>query len=178
MHVDRKLLHLGLRVLRRALDRGISAGLDVVGDGPCSAVWKDMAMRLCLSDHCAWHGALAHERALAVMADGEALLFTSVQDATATVVIEALQSGVPVICHGACGFGGVIHSSCGIKVPATNPSVSIEGFADAISELARSPALRRRLADGALECAKAMTWQLKAAEMSVVYQSAFDSWSR
>lgn len=177
-HVDGKALYLGLHALRRALDRGISASLDIVGDGPCSAVWKETAIELRLSDHCSWHGALAHERALAAIANGDALLFTSVQDATATVVIEALQSGVPVICHDACGFGGIIDSSCGIKVPCRNPSVSIEGFANAIIELASSPTMRHRLAAGALERAKAMTWQLKAAEISGVYQAVFDNRSR
>jgi glycosyltransferase involved in cell wall biosynthesis len=166
-----KALPLGLHALRRALDRGVDARLDVVGDGPCRAQWMRLSKELRLDGHCVWHGAQPHDRALALVEAADALLFTSVQDATATVVVEALQSGVPVICHDAFGFGGVVDASCGLKVPMRNPDASIDGFAGSIARLAESPALLAMLSSGALERARSMAWPVKAAEVAALYRS-------
>jgi hypothetical protein len=169
--IPRKALPLGLHGLRGALDRGVDARLDVVGDGPCREQWTRLSKELSLGGHCEWHGAQPHDRALALIESADALLFTSVQDATATVVVEALQSGVPVICHDAFGFGGVVDASCGLKVPMRNPDASKEGFAEAIVRLAKSPALVETLSSGALDRARSMAWPIKAAEVAALYRS-------
>jgi glycosyltransferase involved in cell wall biosynthesis len=172
--IPRKALPLGLHALRRALDLGVDARLDVVGDGPCREQWIRLSKELSLNGHCVWHGAQPHDRALALIDAADALLFTSVQDATATVVVEALQSGVPVICHDAFGFGGIVDSSCGLKVPMRNPDASRVSFADAIVRLAESPALVGTLSSGALARARSMAWSVKVAEVAALYRSIVD----
>jgi len=100
------------------------------------------------------------------------LLLTSLQEATSTVVVEALQSGVPVICHDTCGFGTVVTDTSGVKIPVTTPRLSSESFAAAMTRMARNPELLQSLSQGALQRAKEITWPNQANVMLDCYQQA------
>ncbi len=169
--LGRKALPLGLHALARVrkLKPDLKVRLTILGEGSCSSAWKNLALKLKVNDICAWVGWLPHEQAQAQMSRSDAMLFTSLQEATSTVVPEALMQGIPVICHDACGFGDMVTDKCGIKVPMTDPETSIKGFAGAILALAQD---RRRLADlagGALSRARELTWENKAKYLLMEY---------
>jgi len=166
-----KALHLGLDALRRALN-GAKVELDVVGNGPCEKPWKRLAEKLGIASRCRWHGRLPHDRALHVIGSSDILLFTSLIEATPHVVIEALEMGVPVVCHDACGHGTTVDLTCGIKVPLESPKASVAGFTAAILRLARDPGLLESLSRGALARAESLSWDKKAREMVSLYHEA------
>lgn len=89
--------------------------------------------------------------------------------------MEALQFGVPVICHDLCGFGTVINETCGIKIPVKSPRLSCDGFAEAVVCLARNPELLQSLSQGALQRAREMAWPNLAKNMLDCYQQAIQA---
>ena len=82
--------------------------------------------------------------ALRVIIDlAAAFVFTSLQEATSTVVPEALSLGLPVICHDVCGMEVAVTPECGIKIPLLDPATSIRGFVEAILKLSHPMELER-----------------------------------
>lgn len=159
--LGRKALPLGLYALARARKQepNLRVRLTIVGDGPCGPTWKHLSEDLGVADWCVWTGWLSHDQALEQTLAADAMLFTSLQEAASTVVPEALMYGIPVICHDACGFGGMVTDSCGIKIPIADPETSIKGFTDAILLLAKDRGLLSVLSNGALVRAKELTWK-------------------
>jgi glycosyltransferase involved in cell wall biosynthesis len=167
-HVGRKAVVILLEALARV---GLSPGAELVllGDGPEQKRWQKMAGRLGLADRIRWTGAMPREQAMAEMARGDVFVFPSIQEASSTVVLEAISLGLPVICHDACGMGLVVNDQCGIKIPLVDPRTSIDGFARAIEKLIHHPEMVSRLSLGALQQAEKYSWDRKAEEILKVY---------
>jgi glycosyltransferase involved in cell wall biosynthesis len=162
----------GLPLLLHALARvpAIAVELHVCGDGPEQDHWRRLARNLGVAERCTWYGRVPHDRALAIMASCDALALSSLLEGTPAVVLEAIERGVPVICHDACGFGSVVDASCAITFPLRSPQRSIEGFADAIRRLATEPGLVERLSAGARRRAGDITWDGKARQVVEIYR--------
>jgi glycosyltransferase involved in cell wall biosynthesis len=167
IHVARKGLPLALETIAR-LPKGLRCHLDILGTGPMTMKCQALSRRLGLEPLVTWHGQLAQRDALAVMSKAHAFFHTSVSEGTSTVVLEALALGMPVVCHDACGMKTAVTDQCGIKIPLKNRETSIRGFCEAIERL-DEPRLYNKLANAALERAKALTWDSKAASISEAY---------
>jgi glycosyltransferase involved in cell wall biosynthesis len=165
-------LHSLAQVRRQKPD--IKVRLTIVGDGPCNLVWKRLAEKLEVSDLCIWLGWVTHDQAQAQIAGADAMLLTSLKEATTNVVTEAISHGIPVICHDACGFGDVVTKHCGIKIPMIDPQTSINGFANAIIAIAQDRVYLADLSQGALARAHELTWEKKAKIMVEQYQRLLD----
>jgi glycosyltransferase involved in cell wall biosynthesis len=158
-----------LPLLLHALVGQENLGVTILGEGPETARWKKMAVDLGVASLLVWTGNLPHSEAQKTMAQADALVFTSLKEATSTVVMEALSQGIPVICHDACGMGEVIDTTCGIKVPMKTPEGSIEGFREAIVQLKENPEELRGLSEGAKAKAGKLSWDHKAKEIADTY---------
>lgn len=169
--VVRKALPLALMAIQLAAQK-IAVQLHIVGSGVCEQEWKSLAERRGIASLCHWYGNLPHDRAMEIIRRSDVMLFTSLQEATATVVVEALQFGVPVICHDMCGFGTIIDETCGIKIPVKTPRLSCEMFAEAMVRLAHNPELSQSLSQGALQRARESTWPNRARILLECYQLA------
>ena len=163
-----KALPIALRAIALA-SREIPLELTIIGDGREGAAWRRLGRELGIDGHCRWVGAVEHEEAQRMIAESDAMLLTSVQEATTTVVMEALSAGVPVVCHDTCGFGAVVDATCGIKIPLTNPKASVRGFADALIRMSREPELITHLGQGAVKRAADFTWEMKAKAVMQIY---------
>jgi len=170
MFAGRKALPLALRAIARAR-QGVTLEFHIIGDGPQSGAWRKMATKLGLEKLCHWHGSVARDKALSLMGSCDCLLFTSLQEGTPHVVLEALSLGLPVLCHDACGHGESVDETCGVKIPVRDPQHSIEGFAQAICRLALDHPLLRKLSEGARARATECSWSRKASQMSEIYQN-------
>lgn len=169
-HTPGKALNLGLHALSRL---GDAPGwqLEILGQGTQTGRWQALAARLGLADRCRFHGWLPRERALEIMQGAHVLLITSLRDLTATVTVEALALGLPIVCLDHCGFSAVVDDRCGLKVAVTRPQRTIQALAAAIALLARDEPLRRRLAHGALERARLFDWRTKAEVVDRLYRA-------
>jgi glycosyltransferase involved in cell wall biosynthesis len=173
------LLWCGLLIPRKALPFLFDAlqllpphlewKLTIVGDGPRSAAWRRLAQAKGLNDRCEWLGQVTRETVLREMRTAHVLLVTSIHDLTSTVVVEALASGLPVICPDHCGFQDAITPECGIKVPASSKKHLVRGLADAIQRLADEDR-RWELGEGALARSAAYGWESKAQAIDEIYR--------
>jgi glycosyltransferase involved in cell wall biosynthesis len=168
LHIHRKALNLALRALS-LLPQNVNWELHVLGEGQMTDVWKNLAEQLRIDERCFFHGWLSRHDALDTMSNSHVMLFTSLRDLTATVTIEALSLGLPIICLDHCGFAHVVNERCGIKVPVTTSKEIIKGLTAAVERLAGNEDLRRRLAEGALVRAQDFAWERKAEVVDRIY---------
>lgn len=164
---DRKALPLLLSAMALLKEKRVH--LTVLGDGPERGRWRKLADELGLSQLIDWRGRLPLADAQRAMTEADLFVFTSVKEASSTVVMEALACGLPVICHDACGMKHVVNDSCGIRIPLLSPEVSVEKFAEAIRRILESPELVRELSEGALKRGRKFSWDEKVHYLAKSY---------
>ncbi|MEO1236176.1 MAG: glycosyltransferase family 4 protein [Planctomycetota bacterium] len=170
VHEGRKCLPILLHALAVLRDEGRAIALTVLSEGRETASWKRLASSLNLDDMIEWTGILPHGRAVARMRDSDVFVLTSLQEAATHVVMESLASGLPVVCHDACGMGIAVDETCGLKIPLVDPETSITGFADALRELLDRPERIDELSAGALARSRELSWAGKAARIAAAYR--------
>ena len=102
-------------------------------------------------------------------AKSKVFLFPS-HEGAGMVVPEAMSYGMPVLCFDNCGPGAFVNATCGLKIPYTNYTKSIDGFASALQALFHSKALGNRLSIGARKRFKdSFLWNSKGDVLKEVY---------
>jgi glycosyltransferase involved in cell wall biosynthesis len=150
------------------LPAGLNWKLMVLGDGPCSVKWQKLARADGVADRCEWFGQVPRAAVLEKMQAAHLLVITSIYDLTSTVLVEALATGLPVICPDHFGFADAINAECGIKIPAASMREIVAGLRDGIVRLSDEN-VRLRLAEGALRQSAQFEWDLKARAVSDIY---------
>lgn len=168
LHIPRKALNLALEALA-SLPIEIPWELHVLGKGPRTAAWQQLATQVGIADKCHFHGWLPRDRALKTMATSHVMLITSLRDLTSTVTIEALALGLPIVCLDHCGFAAVVNERCGIKIPVNSPQQVIADMAQALASLAADEPMRQTLAKGALVRARDFAWDEKVRVLNQIY---------
>ena len=169
LHIGKKALPLLLHAID-GCQSPLRVELSVLGEGQETGRWQFLARSLKSKLSVKWLGRLEHSAAIAEMNKADVFVLSSVQEATSTVVMEALSLGLPVLCHDACGMRQAVTPECGIKVPLIDPQTSIAGFAAALDRLLLHPEDVFRLSQGALQRAKELTWDAKVAQILATYE--------
>lgn len=169
--VSRKGLSLALRAVAAA-KINVNIEFHIIGYGTHASKYKKEACLLGIDNLCIWHGNVIHSEALRIIGSSCCMLFTSLQEGTPHVVLEAIGLGIPVICHDACGHGDIINEFCGIKIPTKNIKESIRLFSEAITKIAADRVFLSNMSNGARRRAREMSWDNKAQEMVRIYQQA------
>ncbi|MEM7624863.1 MAG: glycosyltransferase [Planctomycetota bacterium] len=172
VHEGRKCLPILLHALAELRQRGRAVELTVLSEGPETEHWKRLAGSLKLDEVVTWTGRLPQPEAVATMRDADVFVLTSLQEAATHVVMEALASGLPVICHDACGMGVAINATSGIKVPLVDAPTSIRGFGAALESLIEKPRQVAELSAGAMTRAEELSWENKVIEIAAAYEAA------
>jgi glycosyltransferase involved in cell wall biosynthesis len=150
--------------------------LSIAGQGPLRSAYERHAAALGLSEKVRFLGFVPRERLLAdIFASADGFLFTSLQDSAASVVLEAMAAGLPVIGLDHQGAGMMMPAAAAIKVPVTSPTATIEGLADGIRALLASPELGQRLSEAARRHAATESWSRRAARMNALYRGCLDA---
>lgn len=169
VHEGRKCLPILLHALATLQARGLAFELTVLSQGPETGRWKQLSHDLGIDGSVTWTGMLPQPEAVKRMNDADVFVLTSLQEAATHVVMESLASGLPVVCHDACGMGVAVNESCGLKVPLIDPQTSIAGFAEALAGLYEQPEKLADLSDGAMKRAVELSWDAKALEVAQAY---------
>jgi glycosyltransferase involved in cell wall biosynthesis len=164
----RKALPLLINALSMLTNRD-RIRLTVLGDGPEWERSKQAAVSVGINHLIDWKGRLPLHEARKVMDEADVFVLTSIKEASATVCMEALVGGLPVVCHDACGMANVIDGSCGIKVPMKDPETSVQGFFEAIQRFLDEPGLIAQLSEGALSRAEMFSWDKKVERIANSY---------
>jgi len=168
----RKQLGLALRTIH-AVRHLPGLHFHILGTGSKADIdfYHRLAVELGLQDICVWHGNKPLKQVHALMQKSHLMLFTSIMEATSTVVLEALSNQLPVICFNICGFGPLIDETMGCKIELSNPRQSVKDFELKIVHLYSH---RKELATMAENCGVKsrgeLAWPHKAKKMYGVYE--------
>lgn len=132
-------------------------------------MYKNYAESLGISDLCIWHGQIPNDQVLELMQKSHIFFFTSIFEATSTVILEAIQNKLPIVCFNRCGFGPIVDATIGRKIQLTTPKNAINGFANEIKYLYNH---REKLEEMSNHCVKKqqeLSWENKAKQMVELY---------
>jgi len=129
-----------LSALALIRERGVDAGLLLVGDGPDRQAFETQAHDLGLMRHCLFLG--YQEEVAPWYAAMDAVALPSGNEGTPVTVIEALAAGRPVAAYGVGGVPDVVRDGVdGYVVEAGD----VEALAGRLAELGTDPGLRERM---------------------------------
>ena len=97
--------------------------------------------------------------------------FTSIFEATSTVILEAITNHLPIVCFDRCGFGPIVSKEIGIKIPLTTPKQAISDFVEKISYLYQHREILQALSEGCKDKQKELSWENKAKQMIKLYKT-------
>lgn len=165
----RKQLPLALRAVAAA--RLSDFRFDICGSGPDETVaeMKKLADSLGIGSNCHWHGNVDHHKIPEMMADADLMLFTSIMEATSTVVLEAISVALPVLCFDTCGFGPVVRRFAGITTDISSPALSVSDLAAQLRRVDKDRSILNIISGRIVEERDSLTWEAKALHTSEMY---------
>ena len=171
-----KQLGIAIRTMGR-LRHKQNIVLNVLGSGYEKDVkkYQNLVCELGLEASVKLLGSVPNVQVHKMMQESDLFFFTSIGDATSTVVPEAISSGLPVLCHDTCGFGPIVDDSIGRKVEVISPDYSIKNFAAIIEELESNRAEVRRLSTNCLSRRHEISWDSHARKMVEIYSKLVSS---
>jgi glycosyltransferase involved in cell wall biosynthesis len=137
--------------------------LVVAGGGP-----EEKALRERLGERATFLGWLEGEALARAYAGADMFLFASRTDTFGQVVLEAQASGLPVVAVDEGGPSALVEDGRTGLLRAADP----DELANAVCELAASPALRRRLSAAALESVRVRSWDAALERLAEGYERA------
>lgn len=171
--IPTKQLGLALRVMA-LLKRMPHIKLHIVGTGKNEKVYKEKATRLGLDKTCIWHGQIDNKEVQSMMRKSDLFFFTSIAEATSTVILEAISNLLPILCFDTCGFGSIVDDSIGRKIGLSTPDKSVQDFADIINHLYHHRSILVQMSDNCRKRAKDLSWENKAKQMVALYEEVLN----
>ena len=180
-HDTLELLWVGRLISSKRLDIALNAiskceqnniHLTIVGTGDSAEVsrYHSIARELGIEDKLSWLGRVDNEKVQILMKEKDVFFFTSILEATSTVVPEAISNNLPIICFNACGFGHLVKDRVGETIELQNPDAAAIGFAWIIDKFAKD---RRLLSGYSSACDKyklELSWGHKAERVVELYE--------
>ena len=116
-----------------------------MGDGPERKALERETERLGVGDRLHFVGFVTHDRLPAAMAHADVLVLPSLYEELGTVLLEAMQAGLPIVASETGGIPDVIEDGVnGLLVPPGDP----EALARVIDRILSDGDLSRRLSEG------------------------------
>lgn len=144
----------------------------IVGDGPEKTKLTELANSLRLSGCVHFISTLSRQDYLLRVRHSDMLLYPSLHEPGAFVIVEAMATGKPVVCLDLGEPALQVTQDTGIKVPATSPEQVVHDLAKAFHKLASEPELRARLGLGARKRVQQhFEWDKKGLFMTKLYRS-------
>lgn len=131
--------------------------------------YKEYANFLGINNICIWHGQISNDDVQKLMQKSDLFFFTSIFEATSTVILEAIQNKLPIVCFNRCGFGPIIDSSIGRKIEITTPQKALNDFAYEITELYHHRNILKKMSENCILKQKELSWENKAQQMINLY---------
>ena len=166
----RKKLDIALAALAKVSD--INWTLKIFGTGNKTQVenFKNLSRSLGIDSRVQWLGNCPNAQIVKEMQNADIFLFTSINEDTSTVVLEAISNGLPVLCFNTCGMTQVVTDDIGIKIPLTNQEQSVSDFAKKIDYLYHHRELLAQMSESSKKRATQLSWENKAKQVVALYE--------
>ncbi|MBP5719527.1 MAG: glycosyltransferase [Bacteroidales bacterium] len=172
----RKRLDLALEAIAKVKDLP-GLHFHIAGTGTEKQVdgYKELAASLGIEDICVWHGKVPNDQVQVMMRDADLFFFTSISEATSTVVPEAINNCLPVLCFNACGFGPIVSERIGVKVEPKSPEEAVPEFAGHIRSLYNDRGLLHEMSLNCREVLQTLLWENKAKQVVEIYERCLNN---
>lgn len=180
-HDTLELLWVGRFLITKRLDIALNAiaqceeqniHLTIAGSGSDAEItlYHEKAKELGIENKVTWLGSVKNEEVQRLMKEKDAFFFTSVLEATSTVVPEAISNNLPIICFNACGFGHLVKDRVGETIELQNPIDAAKSFASVIDRLAVDKTPLKAYSEACDKYKQELAWQWKAERMVELYK--------
>jgi glycosyltransferase involved in cell wall biosynthesis len=167
---SRKGIGLLLESFKLALTERPELRLRIIGTGPNLDAEQERAQNLCIQGQVEFVGKVDHAQMEEELRQADMFVFPSLRDTSGAVVLEAMASGIPVICLDHQGGRLMTGDVSGIRVPVTSLEKTKKDFAKAIVDLSLDPERRQRCAKSArARVIDEFSWPRKADRLSRIY---------
>ena len=166
-----KRLDIALQTIAKIKDLDVCLHVCGTGNDEEVEMYKQLADDLDITDKCKWYGKVPHKNVAGIMAASDLLFFTSIMEATSTVVLEAISCCLPVLCFDTCGFGPLINDSIGCKITLSDPTQSAVDFASKIRTLYNNRQLIDEMSRNEYTFRSQLSWDAKAKQIVQIYES-------
>ncbi len=145
----------------------------VLGKGPCTKKWENLTKIYHVQNQFIFHGTIPHTKVFSIMRECHVFALTSISEGgTTTIVLEALQLGLPIIALNNCAYASVITEKCGIKIDLKHGKTIPQQFAQKLDELFDDEEKRSRLSHGAIIRSQDFLWDDKIQKLNKIYEQA------
>ena len=146
---------------------------EIVGQGPEEAKLHQLVNALRIRDRITFTQWLTREELLARMRESDVFLFPSFRDGGGAVVVEAMASGIPVVCLDNGGPGFHIQKEWGIKIFPKDPEFVTNEMVNALEKLYVDKDLRMKMGRAARKrVEECYLWDRLGKRMQEIYQNA------
>ncbi|MFC6860087.1 glycosyltransferase family 4 protein [Zunongwangia atlantica] len=168
----RKQLPLALKSIAQTSNPNII--LHVFGGGSKEQEYKakQMVATLGIKKQVVFYGIQPNDVVLTKMRQMQLFFFTSINEDTSTVVLEAISNQLPVLCFDACGFGAVVDDKIGVKISLSSPEESVVEFASRLNYLFKNRSLLKEMSNNCIERQLELSWDNKAKKVVALYKRA------
>lgn len=167
-------LRIALRAIAAANRKNIEMHICGVGVDDENTEFIEIAEAGGIQGQCYWHGNVDHDKILGMMAEADLLFFTSIMEATSTVVLEAISVGLPVLCFNTCGFGPIVKDFAGITIEVSNPDKAVADFASELLRVYNNREILNNLSKQILSNRQSLTWDSKARKTAEIYKACLN----
>ena len=151
-------------------ESGAVSELLVLGDGPLRAEMEAAAAAHPNGDQVRFLGKVPMAQLVDELNAADVFLYPSFHHGLATVVLQAMLTGLPVICIEGDATGRAVGQEAGITVPLSEQETPASGLARAIDALAGDEALRQALAQAARQIAlERYSYETLARRIEAIY---------
>jgi len=168
-----KAIPLGIRAFAKFNKKYPDSIFDIIGDGPEKKRIEREIEKADIRDNVNMISWLPREELVKRMREADVFLFPSLRDGGGAVVVEAMASGISVICLDLAGPGFHIQNRWGIKIEARNPEYVVIEMAKALEKLYLNPELRKQMGANARRRAEEYyLWDHLGERLQSIYKDA------
>ncbi len=125
--------------------------LEIIGDGELRDEIADKVVKLGIQNQVNLRGRLPLAECMELITSSDVYVMPSLRECGGLALLESMAIGLPIIAANWAGPAEYLNDSCGVLVDPSSPEGFVEGLADAMINLAKSPELRHKLGKGAQE---------------------------
>lgn len=167
---------LAIRAFSRFRKMTHQGRLTIAGDGPDHSRLRSVSRELGVDEFVRFPGWLPRDEILARMRESDVLLFPSLRDGGGAVVVEAMATGLPVVCLDVGGPGLHVTDEIGFCIEPAEPDRTVHELSSALHRLHESPELRRRMGERARRRAwERYRWKRHGDVLDRAYRTAVEN---
>jgi glycosyltransferase involved in cell wall biosynthesis len=161
--------HLAIQAFARAALP--DARYVILGSGPEKRNLEVLAKDLGIQHQVEIVGAVPRHEVLERLSNADIFVHPSLHDSGGWATLEAMATGLPVICLGIGGPAVQVNSEVGRVIAPLNPEQAVDDLSKVMRELAMDMKLRAKLGEAARHrVASEFTWEHKVDEITRVYE--------